>query len=143
MTLIKKQISIDLKNIDWKIVLAGMSTIISIISLIIAIRIFHKRDIQKKQIELILELISNIQKKTIWLRWLRKFEISTAAISLDVGSLFSISRNYEISNSKELNNLIVYFSEETMNRIDISKFLINPLLPKDIANALRISFRPE
>lgn len=125
--------------IDWK-------AIFTLISLIIAFRVnrfFYRREIRKKQIDLVIELVQNIQKKPIWLRWIKQNDKSTSAIELTSGSLFSISRMSKIASSSEVKELKVYFSMETIHRLNITDFLTNPLLPREIADALKKSFTAE
>ena len=81
---------IDL-NLIWKII----PLIFSAIALMISIRvffIFYRREIQKKQLDLILEMIEKFQKCDISVSFVNYSEKSTFYAHFDKGNLFHIAK---------------------------------------------------
>ncbi|MEQ9288688.1 MAG: hypothetical protein RIG77_17335 [Cyclobacteriaceae bacterium] len=120
-----------------------LTVIISTISLILAIRVyrvFHRREIQKKQIELVIELIENFQRKEVWIRWIKSEEASSGYTSLFSGDFISIAKNLEKQDLDQFGAKYVYYSEESLQRFNLEKFLYNPILPSLIAKALKKCF---
>ncbi len=134
---------IDL-NLFWKIV----PLIFSATALLISIRVFslfYRREIQKKQLELILDLIEKFQKCDISVSLANYSEKSKFYAHFDKGNLFHIAktrnnRNPTLMENERTFNCPVYMTEETITRIGITDFIRNPMLPNKIAKSLRKAF---
>ncbi|WP_338375580.1 hypothetical protein [uncultured Flavobacterium sp.] len=132
-------------NYVWKII----PLLFSGLALWISIRVFflfYRREIQKKQLDLVLKLIKNFQKCDINISCSKFSEKSIIYVHINKGNLFHvaktrINRKYFLSKLEEESfNYPVFMTEETINRIEIMDFIRNPMLPNKIANCLRQAF---
>ena len=120
-----------------------ISMAISMATLFIAIKvylIFHRREIQKKQIELVLNLIHKLQTKEVWVRWMTSDEKTSGFVSLFSGNLLTIAKKIHTTDIGEFTSKHVYFSEELFDGIGINEYLYNPLTPNKIAKSLTEAF---
>ena len=87
-----------------------ISLILYVISLLIAIKIysiFHIREIQKKQLELVLDLISNFQKSDYSIMQAQYLKTSHYYVVIDYGNIFTVAekhikkKNHKITSWKQ------------------------------------------
>ena len=134
-----------MKNIT--LIISISSVVISLISLGFAIRvnrIFHRREIQKKQIDLVLKLIADFQEKPVWIKRVNGSASKHGGfMHFESGNLFTIAKRQEGQTTKQLFDLYVFFSEETTKRLKVFEYLLNPLLPKRISESLKIAFEKD
>lgn len=126
-----------------KKLLPWASFIISLLSLFFAIKVydsFHKREIQKRQIDIVLELIEDLQSERVLISWSTFNKNSRGFKALYSGNLVSIAQHLNQQKLGESGNKYVYLSEELVSSLQIEKYLINPLTPYTIVEQLKASF---
>src|SRR5690554_2121920 len=138
----------DTTMIDIELVWGVVPLMFSAIALLISIRVFflfHRREIQKKQLDLILKLIGNFQECNFGISHFYYFEKTSYYLHLDQGNLFQIAKTRFKRKSRIMDNektfyCPVYLTEETIKKIQIYDFIRNPMLPYKIAKCLRRAF---
>ena len=115
-----------------------LSLAISVVSLILAYMAFanfHVREVQKKQIEIVLDLTSRIQSDVV-----RVSSRGNGYSYLFSGNVVTIAKTINGEDLGVYKDQPVFFSEKLAKKLEIEKFLYNPLLPSEIANALKYAF---
>ena len=132
------------------------SIILSLLSFAISLLVykkFHPREIEKKQIELVLELIKELHNHFVVLNF-TQINDNNVINTYKSGNLFNLTDNEgkikELENpvfqmlEKEMpdfSNLRIYVPEDHEKIFNIGLYLSNPLLPQKIAHNLNKSFR--
>lgn len=101
-------------------------------------RSYHLREVQKKQIDLVLSLIYKIQKIDLTLFNLRKNDKEEYFGLSFYGNLITVTKKLSTINTSDFDNKIVYFKDAIFKSFEFDKYLYNPLLPAEVANALKI-----
>ena len=119
-----------------------LSLSISLVSLILACMAFtnfHVREVQKKQIEIVLDLTSRIQSEVVRVSSMR-IHNGYSYTYLFSGNVVTIAKTINGEDLGVYKDQPVFFSEILAEKLEIEKFLYNPLLPTEIANALKYAF---
>jgi len=125
-----------------------VSFLFSIIALYISLKvykIFHFREIQKKQLDLVLKLIKDFQEFDFNITLVNYNEKYPYGIQILDGNIFSLADKKKDSKvsllqKNEVINFPVYLTEEVINQIKISEYIHNPIMPNKISNKLRSVF---
>lgn len=128
--------------------LSIISLILSALSLLVALQVysvFHRRIVQKKQVMLVLELISNFQKCQYSIMRKRHSENKQDFVNIMYGNIFTladkrIGKKTIESARLEINELPVCFTQELLDIIQVTDLISNPILPNKIARNLREIF---
>ena len=125
-----------------------VSFLFSIIALYISVKvykIFHFREVQKKQLDLVLKLIKDFQEFDFSITLVNYNEKNTYGIQIIDGNIFSLAdkkndSKVSLLQKNEVLNFPVYLTEEVINQINISEYIHNPLMPNKISDKLRTVF---
>ncbi|MCT4697610.1 hypothetical protein [Tenacibaculum haliotis] len=128
-----------------------ISFIFSIIALYVSLKIyklFYFREVQKKQLDLVLKLIKDFQEFDFLVSLRNNENGSSSSAYITDGNIFSLGnekKELKISllNTNDVIGFPIYLTEEAVKQINISEYTHNPLMPNKISNKLREIFPDE
>ena len=122
-----------------------IAIVISLSSLTISLINYHKfhlKEIQKKQIDIVLELVKKLQSNNLLFLYSKKSDDTITTVRLTNGKIYN--QKSKIFKSKNIVEMTsdnhVYFSNELVEVLNLYEFCKNPLLPKTISDSLAKAF---
>ncbi|KOF02250.1 hypothetical protein OB69_12495 [Roseivirga seohaensis subsp. aquiponti] len=125
-----------------------VSFIFSMVALYVSLKVyklFYFREVQKKQLDLVLKLIKDFQEFD-YVVSLMSYENGTSSrVYISDGNIFSLGKTksdlkISLLKTDEVAGYPIYLTEEATKQINISEYTHNPLMPNKISNILREIF---